>query len=66
VVYLPSRDCTYGRQRQHSPSYARHHVIAELRDQLMLQQLRNKRIGHRREQKSHVVTMELRGDKESE
>jgi hypothetical protein len=41
-------------------------VIAELRDQLMLQQLRNKHIDHHREQKWHVVTMELRGDKECE
>jgi hypothetical protein len=58
--------CTYGKQKQHFPNYGRHHDYVELHGRLKLQVLNSKHIGHHREQRLHVVTVELNGDMECE
>ena len=66
VAYPPSCDCNDDKQRQHFPNYVRHHDYVELRDQLTLQVLRNKRIDHHLEQKLHDEIVALNGDMEFE
>jgi hypothetical protein len=66
VVYLPWCDYSDDKQRQHFPNYVRHHDCVELRDQLTLQVLRNKRIDHHLEQKLHDEIVALNDDTEYE
>jgi hypothetical protein len=66
VAYPPSCDCNDDKQRQHFPNYVHRHDCVELRDQLTLQVLRNKRIDHHLEQKLHDEIVELNDDMEYE
>jgi hypothetical protein len=65
-VYQPLCDCSDGKLKQHFPNCAHHHDCVELRDQLMLQVLRNKRIDRHLEQILHDEKVELNVDKECE
>jgi hypothetical protein len=53
-------------QKQHFPSYARHHDCVESRGQLRLQVLRSKHNDHRHEQRLRDETVEQSDDKEFE
>jgi hypothetical protein len=66
VAYPPSCDCNDDTQRQHFPNYVHRHDCVELRDQLTLQVLRNKRIDHHLEQKLHDEIVALNDDMECE
>jgi hypothetical protein len=66
VVYLLLCDCIDGRQKQRFPNYVHHRDCVELRDQLKLQALRNKRIDLHLEQKSHGAKVGLSDDTEFE
>jgi hypothetical protein len=64
VAYLPSSDCTCGKQIQRSPNYVRRHESEESRDLSKSLVLRNKHNGHHRAQILHVVKVAPRGDME--
>jgi hypothetical protein len=66
MSYLPYGDCTYDKQRQHSPNCDRHHDYVESRDRLKSLELGSKRIDHHREQKVLAWKVELNGDMEFE
>ena len=65
TAYLPSSDCTCGKQKQRSPNYALRHVSAELRDQSKSLVLRSKHNGLHRAQRWRDVKVAPHGDKES-
>jgi hypothetical protein len=65
-AYLLLRGCTYDMQIQHSPNYDRPLGFEELRDQSMLQELRNRHNDHHREQRLLDVTEEQSDDMEFE
>jgi hypothetical protein len=62
VAYQPLCDCNDGMQKQHFPNYVHLHDYVELRDQSMLQVLRNKHIAHHRERILHDEIVELSDD----
>jgi hypothetical protein len=62
IAYPPLSDCTYGRQRQHSPSCDHHRDFAESRGRSMLQEQNNKHSDCYRGQKLHDAKVELRDD----
>jgi hypothetical protein len=64
VAYLPSSDCTCGKQIQRSPNCVRRHESEESRDLSKSLVLRNKHNGHHRAQILHVVKVAPRGDME--
>jgi hypothetical protein len=61
----PLSDCTYGRQRPHSPSYVRRPLILESHDQLMWQSHHSKHSDCYREQRLLGEIMALHGGMES-
>jgi hypothetical protein len=65
AVYQPLGDCTYGRQRQHFPSYVRRRESVELRGQSKLQARCSKHSVHHRAQILRDAKVAQHGDKES-
>jgi len=65
AVYQPLGDCTYGRQRQHFPSYVRRRENVESRGQSKLQVHCSKHSVHHRAQILLDEKVAQHGDKES-
>ena len=64
AAYLPSSDCTCGKQKRRSPNCVRHLESEELRDLSKSLVPHNKHNGHHRAQILHVVKVAPRGDME--